>query len=82
MTDCQYQFCDRWDLEQADRYARSFAILDLAIHPGLGRAGDDIREGYFRMGSGSHVIFYRRLDDDIGAVRILHARMDLRRHLD
>lgn len=76
--------CDRWDLDQADRYVWRLreVITDLSANPLLGRACDDIREGYFRMSAGSHVIFYRPSGADIEVVRILHGRMDLRRHLD
>lgn len=61
--------------------------LDSAFHeltdkPDLGRACDDIREGYFKYGVGKHVIFYRYIEKgQIEIVRILHGRMDIEQHL-
>ncbi len=64
-------------LTQLDR-----AFHDLADKPGLGRACDEIREGYFKYGVGKHVIFYRHTGKDrIEIVRILHGRMDIEQHL-
>jgi toxin ParE1/3/4 len=37
--------------------------------------------GYFRIATGSHVLFYREVAGQIRVERILHRRMDFERHL-
>jgi toxin ParE1/3/4 len=73
----------QWSQDQADSY-----VLDLihdieAVASGkqMEHSCDDIREGYFKLRSGSHIVFYRKLDVLIDVVRILHQRMDFDRHL-
>jgi toxin ParE1/3/4 len=39
------------------------------------------RAGYFQIESASHAIFYRKTDTGILIVRVLHERMDFKRHL-
>ncbi len=58
------------------------AFHDLADNPEVGRVCDDIREGYYKLGIGKHLIFYRHKGkDQIEIVRILHSRMDIGQHL-
>lgn len=58
------------------------AFHDLADKPDIGRACNDIREGYYKYGVGKHLIFYRRTSEDqIEIVRILHGHMDTEQHL-
>lgn len=73
----------RWDVDQAERYLRRIAeAVDLvAENPGLGRNCDYIRQGYQKFPVGSHVLFYRQVQDAIDIVRILHQQMDFDRHL-
>jgi len=40
-----------------------------------------VRSGYRKKKSGSHVIFFKLIDDGIDVIRILHQRMDFDRHL-
>jgi len=73
-----------WNADQADRYVLSIDAACEAIADGglKGRPADEFREGYFRLRSGSHYIFYRLADDNrTEIIRILHERMDLARHL-
>ncbi|WP_347888513.1 type II toxin-antitoxin system RelE/ParE family toxin [Nitrosomonas europaea] len=73
-----------WGKAQQIRYLTQLdrAFHDLADKPGLGRACDEIREGYFKYGVGKHVIFYRHTGKgQIEIVRILHGRMDIEQHL-
>ncbi|KXK47547.1 MAG: plasmid stabilization element ParE [Nitrosomonas europaea] len=73
-----------WGKTQQIRYLTQLdrAFHELADKPGLGRACDDIREGYFKYGVGKHVIFYRHTGkDQIEIIRILHGRMDIEQHL-
>lgn len=74
----------QWGEMQQRRYLNQ---LDTAFHyladkPDLGRACNDIREGYYKYGVGKHLIFYRRTSEDqIEIVRILHGCMDTEQHL-
>lgn len=73
----------QWNAAQAECYLRGIerAIKSLARNPRLGRSCDEIRAGYFKFHTGSHVLFYRRKLGKIEVVRILHQRMDFERHL-
>lgn len=72
-----------WDEDQAERYLRllNVGFIDLTIQPDLGRACDAIRPGYRVFRVGSHVIFYRVMNEGIEIVRVLHQSMDFERHL-
>jgi toxin ParE1/3/4 len=74
----------RWSLDQAEIYISSLLdTLDaLAQEPTLGRAAEDIRRGYRRQNSGSHVIFYKTEKYGVAVIRILHQRMNLASHFD
>jgi toxin ParE1/3/4 len=73
----------RWGLDQAERYIGLLrdAVESVAEFPGLGRPCGEIRAGYFRITAGAHVTFYRIVGANIDVVRVLHGRMDVRRHL-
>jgi toxin ParE1/3/4 len=47
----------------------------LAANPSLGRRSAWIRPGLHRFETGRHVLFYRREEDGIFIVRILHQSM-------
>jgi len=72
-----------WGIEQAELYVREIwrVIEILADDPRLGRPCDDIRAGYRKYPSRSHLVFYRVVEGGIDVVRILHQRMDFDRHL-
>jgi toxin ParE1/3/4 len=74
---------DRWGLDQAERYTRALwqRIEAIAAKPAMGQDCSDIRAGYWKIPSGSHVLFYRLTADGIDVVRILHERMDFERHI-
>lgn len=73
----------QWGSSRAEDYLRQIknAAELLAANPDAGRACDDIRPGYRKYPVGSHMVFYRRSVGAIEIVRILHARMDVTRHL-
>lgn len=48
----------------------------VAAGPQLGPDCGDIRDGYRRIGVGSHLIFYRHDAVALDVVRVLHQRMD------
>ena len=73
-----------WDADQAETYLRRLATAfgEIASGHRPGRNADDIRLGYWTLAVGSHTVFYRRQDDGrVQIVRVLHGRMDPRRHL-
>lgn len=72
----------RWSVAQADKYIREILQV-FAELSGAKRQGRkcDVRDGYFKIPVGAHVIYYRQAGDAIEIVRILHGRMDVNRHL-
>jgi toxin ParE1/3/4 len=72
-----------WGEAQPDRYLAGIdrALLLLGENPHLGRARDDLRQGYRNLLAGQHAIIYEITADAIQIVRILHNRMDFRRAL-
>ncbi|MFR9749702.1 type II toxin-antitoxin system RelE/ParE family toxin [Nocardia sp. 004] len=75
---------DRWDIDQAEYYVRELlrAFDRVAANPRSGRSCDDIRPGYFRPPTGSHMVYYRiTISGVVEIMRILHQRMDTDRHL-
>ena len=58
---------------------RQFALL--GERPGIGTAFSIGKKSYRRFEYESHMIFYRKRAKDILIVRVLHERMDAKRHL-
>jgi len=73
----------RWGIGQAETYTRQIGrhIEAVAETPTIGRACPEVREGYYKYPTGSHLLFFRLIDGGIDVVRVLHKRMDLDRHL-
>ena len=73
----------RWNDAQAESYIRDIwqAIKTVATDSRRGSICDDVRAGYRKFQVGSHVLFFREIDNGIDIVRILHSRMDFGRHL-
>ncbi|MDF1721104.1 MAG: type II toxin-antitoxin system RelE/ParE family toxin [Minwuia sp.] len=74
----------QWGKDQRNTYLRKIAsvVEGLAADTSGARKSDDIRPGLLSVQTGSHVIFFHRRDDgDVVVLRILHQRMDFRRHL-
>lgn len=71
-----------WSREQADSYHHDLvaAFQGLAAGVKTGRSVD-VREGYFKYAVGSHFVFYRLSDSSLDVIRVLHQRMDAKRHL-
>jgi toxin ParE1/3/4 len=70
---------------QTDKYMQGFesALCELAEMPNRGRVFVSGRTGheYLRYRYVSHVIYYRKRQDDVFIVRILHGRMLPENHL-
>ncbi len=78
------QYTEReWGRGQRTKYLRHLeeSIDLMADSPKMGTPRDDLREGYRSLRAGRHVIFYREVAAGIEVVRVLHASMDVDRHL-
>lgn len=69
---------ERWSADQADRYTDDIKDACEALCSGrkVGRPVD-VRPGYMKYAVGSHMLYFRQMDDWIVIVRILHQRMDV-----
>jgi len=74
---------EEWGVEQAEKYVRELwdEIQLLARDHSASTDISDVRAGYRKTKAGSHIIFFRLIDDGIDVIRILHQRMDFDRHL-
>lgn len=73
---------NRWSLDLSNiglRLVRT-AIETVAADPDRGHICDDLRTGYRKYSTGSHVIFYRTTADGVDIVRVLHQRLDFDQH--
>lgn len=75
---------NKWSKEQADRYynllIEEIKFISENFH--LGKSYENIRKNYRASQVKSHLIFYRKNDDNvIEIIRILHQRMDLKNRL-
>ena len=71
---------ERWGVRQRNAYLKEMdrVFRSLARNPSIGRACDEIREGYRKFPHGGHVIYYKHLsEDELLIVRILHMTMDV-----
>ena len=71
---------NRWGLRQRNSYLKEVdqVFRSLTKNPLMGKACDEIREGYRKLPHGAHVIYYKQpSEDEILIVRILHATMDV-----
>ena len=71
---------NRWGVRQRNVYLKEVdqVFRSLAKNPLMGKACDDIREGYRKLPRGAHVIYYKQpSEDELLIVRILHATIDV-----
>ena len=74
----------KWSKEQADRYYDLIIseIEFIADNYLTGKSAEQIRKNYRMTNIKSHLIFYRKVKNDIvEIVRILHQRMDIKKQL-
>lgn len=73
---------ENWGADQADRYTDEIRDTCFALAAGrkMGRT-TDIRAGYSKYITGSHVIYYKDQSDRLDVIRVLHSRQDAERHL-
>lgn len=74
----------KWSKEQADRYYSLIIneIEFIAENFMTGKSADSIKEGYRSSVVKSHLIFYRKNQNEVvEIIRILHQRMDVKNRL-
>ena len=74
---------ENWGNKQAKYYLVELAagFENLARSPKLGKARDEIEKGIRSFPVARHIIFYRTGAECIEIARVLHASMDIKRHL-
>jgi len=72
-----------WGAKQARHYLTDIkrVCTQLMRDPKLGKVRDDLHGSLRVYPAGKHLIFYLEIYDGIDVVRVLHERMDIRRHL-
>jgi toxin ParE1/3/4 len=75
--------CEQWGIEQADTYLK--ALIQrfewLADNHALGKARDDIKQGYFCFPEGMHLVFYIIKNNNVEIIGVPHQRMDIIEYL-
>ena len=73
----------KWGIEQAEKYVRELwsVMQEQGCDPSISIDISDVRKGYRKVRSGSHIIFFKQTHEGIDGIRILHQRMDFDRHL-
>ncbi|PTM42653.1 type II toxin-antitoxin system RelE/ParE family toxin [Bosea sp. 124] len=72
----------RWSPEQAESYHTTIMATFEGLAAGRKQGRPvDVRAGYWKYPVGSHLVFYRLSETGIDVMRLLHQRMDVRRHL-
>lgn len=74
---------EKWGKKQAIIYTRQLQkhIELIAAKPLIAKDCSEIRRGYYKYPSGSHLLFFRLIDGGIDVVRILHQQMDWEQHI-
>lgn len=75
---------ETWSQEQADRYYKLLIseIKYITQHFESGKSAEHIQKGYRYSKVKSHLIFYRKDENDIvEIIRVLHQRMDIENRL-
>lgn len=72
-----------WNINQADRYIDVIAarIEWLSEYRNLWKTRDDIQTGLFSYKEGRHLILFKQEPGVLIVVRVLHDRMDVKRHI-
>ena len=70
----------RWGRDQRNLYLKSLddCFQRLSRNPSMGKACSDLRPGYHKFPTGSHVVYFRsKTNKQIEIVRVLHENMDV-----
>ena len=73
----------QWGLEQTEKYLDDLATAFdfITASPKLGKACDNIRQGYRKHPTLKHVIYYREASYGIEIIRVLHDHQLATRYL-
>ena len=73
---------ENWGIAKADEYLR-MVEGQMEVIVGQATAGKELQglSGYLKQSAGRHIIVFRRDEDGVVIVRVLHERMDPARHL-
>ena len=84
LNDIALYTLQEFGLEQSHRYRDGIkaCFQNLADNPRLGRRADNLAPALRRVEHESHVVFYTSTETGVLIVRVLHERMDFKRHLD
>ena len=74
---------ENWGQSQAIKYVDGLEALlvNLALTPSLGVSQDGVFKDLLSFPYVSHVVYYVKNLDGVTVIRILHKRMDTKRHL-
>jgi len=75
---------NKWSKKQADRYYDLIIeeIEFIADNYLVGKSAEQTRKNYRATKIKSHLIFYRKIENGfVEIVRILHQRMDIKKHM-
>ena len=77
-----YTFTE-WGQEQADSYIGSFLsrFAWLTENPRIGKHRDDVKNGYYCLPEGMHLVFYIIDENGIDIIGVPHQSMDIIDHL-
>ncbi|MDM7956395.1 type II toxin-antitoxin system RelE/ParE family toxin [Blastomonas sp.] len=71
-----------WGLDQADRYTKDIRASCAALASGSKQGRPvDVRPGYSKRQTGSHILYFRDTEAAIIIVRVLHGAQDVERYL-
>jgi len=79
----EYTF-NKWSKEQADRYY-SLIMSEIEFITGnltSGRPMSHVKKGYFASYVKSHMILFKRNQEIVEVIRVLHQKMDVESNLD
>lgn len=79
----EYTF-HKWSKEQADRYY-SLIVNEIEFIAGniiSGKPMNHVKRGYFATYVKSHMILFKKKEDIVEVIRVLHQQMDIESNLD
>lgn len=73
---------ENWGPDQADRYTDEIRDACQMAASGEKRGRPvDVRAGYLKISSGSHMVYFHEEGDRLEIIRILHGKQDVEWHL-
>ncbi|RZJ70481.1 type II toxin-antitoxin system RelE/ParE family toxin [Flavobacterium sp.] len=84
LSDIYFYTTEKWSEEQASKYFESIiAEIELfSEHPENAKQMSKVRIDFFYFRALLHYVFFKKNDDTIEVVRILHKMMDFSNHLE